>query len=288
MASNTNTKTPNPNNPSSLKPRYEIRKLEHEHIPWIIAIMCHSNGFHSPVWPVLYPEDMTTRVHDIFDAGEYLVRHQVDSGLSFGVFDTEYQYRTEEAKKAGGKLYWDRNEPSIQEKEGLEAEADRLLKQLDFPLVSIALSYDANNPLDMEKMGPLMVTLPAFGLIYHVLGSLDKRDPGSWQPTGPNQVLFRNATATRHDYEGERIMGGLARWLMREAADRGYRGIQIECLADAVTHVWSKGATQDGKFKGTVVSSFDMGTWKDEEGKLLFEPSKQTASKCYVDLKARV
>jgi hypothetical protein len=286
MSANTNTKTPNPNNPSSLQPRYEIRKLEPEHIQWATAIVGHSNGYHSPVWPVIYPEDVTTRVLDLFDAGDYLVRHQVESGLSFGVFDTEYEFKTEEGKKAGGKLFWNRHEPSIQEQEGLAAEGERMLKQMDFPLVSVALSYDANNPLDMDKMGPLMSTLPLFGPTYHILATLDQRDPTSWQPTGPNQVLFRNATSTRHDYEGKGIMAGLARWLMREAAERGYRGIQIECLADAVTHVWSTGAAQGGRFKGEVVSEFDMGTWRDEEGRLVFQPSEQRTTKCWVDLKA--
>ncbi|KAF2029177.1 hypothetical protein EK21DRAFT_68360 [Setomelanomma holmii] len=286
MSANTNTNTPNPNNPSSLKPRYEIRKLEPEHVQWATAIVGHSNGYHSPVWPVIFLDDMTTRVLDLLDAGDYLVRHQINSGMSFGVFDTQYEFKTEEAKKVGGKLFWDRNEPSIQEKEGLEAEGERMLKQMDFPLVSVALAYDANNPLDMEKMGPLMNVLPLFGAFYHVVAELDQRDPASWQPTGPGQVLFRNATSTRRDYEGKGIMAGLARWLMREAAQRGYRGIQIECLADPVTHVWSKGAEQDGKFKGTVVSEVDMGTYKDEEGKLVFAPSKQRGTKCWVDLNA--
>jgi hypothetical protein len=36
-----------------------------------------------------------------------------------------------------------------------------------------------------------------------------------------------------------------------------------------------------------VVSEFDMGTWRDEEGKLAFEPSKQRATKCYVELKPK-
>jgi hypothetical protein len=58
-------------------------------------------------------------------------------------------------------------------------------------------------------------------------------------------------------------MGGLARWLMREAATKGYRGIQIECLSDAVTHVWSK---VEEPYKGRVVSDFHMDTRKNEKG----------------------
>jgi hypothetical protein len=72
--------------------------------------------------------------------------------------------------------------------------------------------------------------------------------------------------------------------LMREAEGRGFRGVQIECLHDAVTHVWSK---PQEPFKGEVVSEFDMATWRDEEGKLAFEPSKQRGTKCYVELKPK-
>src|SRR5262245_28246178 len=188
MSANTNTNVPDKSNPSSLKSRYEIRKLEEKHWPWAIAIVIHSNLFHSPVWPVLYPDNVTDRVHKSFDAAEYLCRHQIDSGLSFGVFDTQYQFKREESKATGGKLYWDKNEKSIQEEKGLEAEGNRLLEQMDFPLASVALSFDAINPLDMEKMGPLIACLPHFGLIYGVLHAKDTRDPETWQPKAANEV----------------------------------------------------------------------------------------------------
>jgi hypothetical protein len=136
---------------------------------------------------------------------------------------------------------------------------------MDFPLVSVALSYDAHNALDMSKMEPLMEALPHFGLAYHNLEDGDSRDPETWKAKGPNEVLFRNATSTRQDYEGEGIMAALARWLMREAALKGYRGIQIEALA--------------------MVSEFHTDTWKDEEGKLGFAPAHQRIAKVYVDLK---
>ena len=282
MSKLTNTKTPNPNNPSSLKPRYEIRRLEVEHIPWATAIVCHSNGFHSSVFPLIYPDDMTGRVFKMLPAADYLIRHQITSGLSFGVWDTEYEYKTEEARKLGGKLYWDPEEPRIEKEQGMKASGEKLLAQMDIPLVSVALSYDAINALDMAKMQDLIACLPHFGIIYGTLVGLDKRDPASWEATGPGQVLFRNATSTRRDYEGEGIMASLARWLMREAAQRGYRGIQIECVADAVTHVWTKA---EEPFKGGVVCEFLAEEWTDEDGKYAFAPAKQRISKCYVDLK---
>lgn len=280
----TNAKTPNVSNPSSLKSRYEIRQLQTKHIAWAAAIVSHSNSFYSSVWPVLYPEHNGKDAIQLALDAVYLVEHQIDSGLSFGVFDNEYVFKREESKETGGKLYWDISEPGVKESQGLEAEAQRLLEQMDFPLVSVALSYDAFNPLDMKKMDPLLAALPHFGLIYHILEEGDTRDPETWKAKGPNEVLLRNATSTRRDYEGEGIMAGLARWLMREADARGFRGIQIEAVADAVTHVWS---TAELPYKGAVVSEFRTDTWKDEKGIFAFAPAHQRITKCYVQLKAK-
>lgn len=279
-----NSKTPNPSNPTSLGPRYEIRRLEAKHVEWAAAIVSHSNSFYSSVWPVLYPEQNGKDAIQMALDAKYLVTHQISSGLSFGVFDTEYVFKREESKATGGKLYWTVSEPSVKELQGAEAEAQRLLQQMDFPLVSVALAYDAFNPLDMSKMEPLLAALPHFGLIYHILEGNDPRDPSSWKPNGPNEVLFRNATSTRRDYEGQGIMAGLARWLMREADAQGFRGIQIEALSDAVTYVWS---IAEPPYKGTIVSEFHTDTWKDEEGKFAFAPAHQRVTKIYVDLKAQ-
>jgi hypothetical protein len=281
---NNNTKTPNPSNSSSLRSRYKIRTLEPKHAKWAGAIIIHSNLFHSPVWPILYPENRNARVFKGLDNIGYMVSHQINSGHSFGVFDTEYRFKREESKATDGKLYWDRNEKSEQEEKGSEAEGQRLLKQMDFPLVSVALSYDGADPLDLDKMGPLLTTFPHFGPLYHVLDVLDPREKDSWAPKAHKEVLMRNATSTRHDYENEKIMAGMARWLMREADTRGFRGIQIECVHDAVTHVWSN---PPAPYKGGVVSEFHTGTYKDDEGKLFFAPAQQRITKCYVELKPK-
>ena len=42
----------------------------------------HSNLFNSPVWPVLYPEKITERLHKSVPAGEYLFMPQINSGHS--------------------------------------------------------------------------------------------------------------------------------------------------------------------------------------------------------------
>lgn len=264
-------------NPSYLPSRYEIRKLTEAHIPWAAAIVVHTNCFNSTFFPVIYPEKKTERCYKAWVAADYLVRHQVESGMSFGVFDTEYVYKRPESAATEGKLYWD--------VKNLEATRDDLEDQMDFPLVSVALAYDQANPLDYSQMDALIDSLPLFTTIYKVLGDLDPRDPESWVAKGPHEVLMRNATSTRRPWEGKGIMGKLARFLMREAHSKGYRGAQIECLNDAVTYVWSN---PPAPFKGSIVSKADSATFEleDESGKKYkpFAPSKQLMTKVYCNL----
>ncbi|OQV02471.1 hypothetical protein CLAIMM_07667 [Cladophialophora immunda] len=266
-------------NPTNLPPRYEIRRLTEEHIAWAKAIVLHSNIFYSPVWPVCYPEAKTARMYRASHAADYLVRHQIGSGHSFGVFDLEYQFKRAESKP-DGKLYWDLEDTTL--------DKDQLLEQMDFPLVSVALAYDGFHELDMEKIGPLVECLPLFGTIYHVLGASDPRDEASWKPTGERQVLMRNATSTRHDAEGKGVMKGLAQFLMRYAAEQGFRAIQIECLADAVHKVWSQ---PPPPFKSTVICEFYTQEYEEEvevdgvKTKIRpFGEAKQRATKVYCEL----
>jgi hypothetical protein len=265
-------------NPTNLDPRYEIRQLAAADIPWVSAIIIHSNLFHSPVWPLLYPEEKIKRVHRGMPAADYLVRHQVESGMSFGIFDTQYEYKRPKSAVTQGKLYWDEDD--------LKSDGAALLQQMDFPLVSIALSYDGGNPLDLPRMMPLIEVLPLYGTLYQALESMDKRDPASWKAEGLREVLMRNGTSTRTDYEGLGLTRKLANWLMREAAIQGYRGIQIECAHNAVTNTWLH---PPKPFQAELIGSVDMATYEleTEDGSKIkpFVPSKQVCTKIYVTLK---
>jgi hypothetical protein len=268
-------------NPTNLPPRYEIRRLTLDDMPAALAIAMHSNMFYSPVWPVVYPEDKTARLYKGYRSGDYLIRHQIESGHSFGVFDLEYKFKREESKP-NGKLYWDFDDTS--------ADCDKLFEQMDFPLCSIAMAYDGFNALEMEQIMPLIETLPLFGTIYHTLETLDQRPPESWKPTAEKQVLMRNATSSRHDAEGKGIMKALAQFLMRYAHEQGFRAIQIECLADAVTKVWSQ---PPPPFKSTIVCEFqceDVEEEVDVDGvkkkvKAFGNNCRQRSTKIYCDLR---
>ncbi|KAI9665971.1 MAG: hypothetical protein M1821_003906 [Bathelium mastoideum] len=265
-------------NPSYLPPRYEIRKLEPKHILWADAIVCHSNVFYSAIFSLVYPDEKTARLYRTFKGAEYLVRHQIESGMSFGVFDLEYQFKRPESEATEGALYWDLADT--------EASPEKLLDQMDFPLCSVALSYDGHHPLDQSKMTDVIEALPCFAILYHVLEVRDPRPPESWKATAERQVLMRNATSTRREYEGQKLMKKLAQWLMREADRNGYRGIQIECGHDSVSQTW---LNPPKPFKGTLISSLDSKTYeeKDEktgEVKNPFSPSQQLSTKVFVTL----
>ncbi|KAJ5634400.1 hypothetical protein N7528_002242 [Penicillium herquei] len=261
---------------ANLPSRYEIRVLGPEHEEWARAICIYTNLFHSPFWPVIYPENRTKRLYESFHAAKYLIQHQIDSGYSLGIFDKEYQFKRPESAATGGKLYWDLNDESATESE--------LEDQMDFPLVSIAMAYDGINELDMAQIHPLVDTLPLFGKVYQVIGELDNRDPASWKATGPKQVLMRNATNTMKAYSGQRLMRQLADEMMQRAAEQGFRGIQIESANPAVFKVWSEPTS----FKGTVVAQFHTWTFeeKDESGETVnpFRPANLDLARIFVDL----
>lgn len=262
-------------NPSPLPSRYSIRQLTTTDVDAAMAIMCHSNCFYSPVWSVIYP-DHAKLAMDMFRV-KYLAKHQIDSGLSYGVFDTQYQYKRPESAATQGAVYWDVDSPA--------KDAATLLEQMDFPLVSVALAYDQFYPLDMAQLAPLVELLPQFGIFYHVLAAADKRNSTDWTATAPGQVMMRNGTSTRADYEGQGIMTSLAHWLMREAKLKGFRGIAMESMHDAVTKAWMHPPAQ---FHTELVSSFDTAAYEQEgpDGVKTnpFSPAKIMATKMYVTL----
>lgn len=259
--------------------RFVVRPLDVSHMEWVSAIFTHSHLFHNKAWRAWLPDkNFTALAYEVLKTCDYLIRHQLESGYSLGMFDTEYQFKRSESSKTGGKLWWNAKDISVDGK--------MLLEQMDFPLVSIALAYDSFNPLDPAAMGPLLTSLPQTKDIFGILAALDPRDPTTWQATGPGQVLFRNATNTRHDYEGLGLMSKMAREMMFTSAEQGFRAIQIECMNNPVTHVWSH---PPPPFKGELISEFQTRTYEeeDEDGNMVAKlgSADQRMTKIYVTLK---
>src|SRR3569833_651170 len=260
---------------SRLPARYEIRTLEPKHSDWANALVMHSTAYSSPVWSKIYPDDRVGMCYGLFKAATYLNNHQIESGLSIGIFDKEYKYKRSESEETGGKLYWDLGDDKVDEA--------LLLVQMDFPLVSVAMAYDSYYSLDPARVAMVLDYLPAIWLRIKVLKERDLRDPECWQATGPGQVIFRNATATKVGEEGRGFMALLARYMMRKAAADGFRGIEIGCMHDAVTHVWCH---PPEPFRAEIVSRFNCASDEDEEIRRSFRGSDQEVNRVYVTLKS--
>jgi hypothetical protein len=268
-----------PPNPITLPPRFEIRKLEPKHHDWVKALITHSNTFHSPLFSVAYPTNQTERAYAVFRAGDYHASHSINSGLSYGVFDTQYQFHHPSSSQSeeGGQLLWDLTNPN--------ATPSDLLTQMDFPLVSVALSYDGIHPFNFSQLTPLLQAIPLFGTVFAALEKADTRPPESWKPQRAGEVILRSGTATRADYGGMGLAKGLAHWLMYEAKGKGYKAVQIETAHPAVERVWM---APPSEFKAEMVGAFETGSYEEEvEGRgmvRVFEPAEVRCTKIWVDL----
>lgn len=265
--------------PSPFTSRYEIRRLTEKDIPVAQAIVVHTNVFNSAIWPIAYPNDKAKRCYDGFAKPcEYLFRHQIMDGHSFGVFDTEYKYRTKEAEAAGGKVLWDITKT--------DATGDELDEQIDSPIMSVALSYDAHNAIDMEQLMGLLGLLPLYGAIFHRLDITDPRDPESLKVTARGQVLKRNATSTRTKAQNAGITKKMANWLMAYAREQGYGFINIECFSEAVNHIWTN--PTDKTMRGDLICAFHTEDYTelDEQGRIFFpfNGAVQRMSRVYLAL----
>ncbi|KAI0508793.1 hypothetical protein F5B22DRAFT_638502 [Xylaria bambusicola] len=260
-----------------LSPRYEIRPLELEHLEWAKAIFAHSFVFSSPLWRNLYPHNKTARFYGLYQASHFLIKHQIRSGLSLGIFDREYVFKNPSSASLGGALHFDHNDTSVDE--------DELLRQMDTPLVSIACAFDAFYALDNRFVAPVTGRLPASASFYEALGRNDDDGDDPW-PTAPGQVLQRMGTATRADAVGEGFMKAMAHDMMRRAAEMGFSRIQIECFHDAVTAVW---ANPPLPFKGEVAREVDTYALNeiDAQGRrrFPFRPVRQRLTRVSVTLR---
>ncbi|KAI1109545.1 hypothetical protein F5Y14DRAFT_455895 [Nemania sp. NC0429] len=270
---------------AKLSSRYEIRSLELEHLEWAKAVFAHSFVFRSPIWRNLYPTGKTERFYGLYRASDYLIRHQITSGLSLGLFDTEYEFSNPESAAAGGGLYLDPGDAGADEAE--------LLRQMDNPLVSIACAFDAFCAMDNRRVAPVTGCLPASASFHAALAARDDDTRGPEEetvmPTAPGQVLRRMGTATRAGAEGRGFMKAVAHHMMRRAAEAGFREIHVDCLHDAVRAVWTN---PPPPFRGSVAGEADVDAALDEadEGgggarRFPYRPVKQTLARVYVRLR---
>ncbi|KAH6853253.1 hypothetical protein B0I37DRAFT_420054 [Chaetomium sp. MPI-CAGE-AT-0009] len=215
---------------------YEIRKLTFEHLRWVQAIVAHAMSFDSPVWSkVDYMGGATERAYDMFNAIEPSLIQSIHSGMSYGVFWTEHKYTTPPPTWGWqGAIKWDFND--------LSADREKLLEQMDFPLVSIALSKDAAEVkpaprTDVKAWGEIV---DGHTDISNGLKAGDNRPKPVWSPISRGEVVRRSGTHTRGDHAGKGLSKALAHYVMNKIREHGngYRAILIHTGSEAVEKVW--------------------------------------------------
>lgn len=235
---------------SNQRSRYEILLLRPEHKDWAKAVRIYSLIFNSPGWRSMYPKDLTKRTYKGFEAIDGLISHCIASGWTYGVFDTQYTPKN----GVNSQLLWNFKD--------LEASEEMLLEQMDFPLVSIALSYDGYIP-PPANTGSLSVVFPAMTEQNRRLDELDKRNPSDWKPKGLHQVLMRLGTSTKPNYAGKGLMKGLARHLVVQASAAGFHATQMRASSAAVLHVWQN---LGDPYRSEVVCELNTGSIEVNDG----------------------
>ncbi|KAM7222228.1 hypothetical protein V8F06_002500 [Rhypophila decipiens] len=245
-----------------LPARYQIRKLTTNELDWAKSIITHSNLYNSPIWSILYPDTppgkVASQAYSMFKTLDYHHLHGINSGHSYAVFDTEYVFKHPSSAATGGKLHWDFTKTS--------ATGPELLEQMDFPLVHVALGYDAFHPMDHSKLDEFVSFLPELGILFNTAEEQDPRDKNSEgkKPKVPGEVIIRSGTATRGGYEGLGLAKATAHWYMKEKAKEGFRLIQIDSAARAVDTIWGH---PPEPFTAVVTNSFETLELEIEEEK---------------------
>ncbi|KAI0127041.1 hypothetical protein BJ170DRAFT_724751 [Xylariales sp. AK1849] len=213
--------------------RYEIRKIGPEATEWCKALAIY--GFlRTSIWtPILREPKMANALKALTNLSDYY-NHSIKSGISYGVFDTEYRFTRPEPSSTGGALYWhelDSADPDLHRK---------MIDAMDFPLVSLALSFDCYDQRTADFEEPLLEILPLHPFLMAELGKGDKRPAESWLPRALGEVVCRCGTITKPGYENRGLMTALNSFLMLELKAQGFRGIFIGIAGTPVYRVYTK------------------------------------------------
>ncbi|KAL7619793.1 hypothetical protein AAE478_010336 [Parahypoxylon ruwenzoriense] len=258
----------------NLPPRYEIRLVTPDMADWISALAYFTHFFDSPIWSAIYEGRLASealRAHRLCKAFYQMPEMPAKNGLSFCIWDKEFIFKRPESAAKGGVCYWDEfdiNDPDL-EFNGRQ----KLLAALDFPVVSIGLSFDKFVPGDPKGWEAALEALPLYAPMGKFYEAHDPRPKGSWEPTAAGQVIERAGTGTMDGYHGKGLMKALARFIMLEMKSRGYRAIQINCGAPQVHRVWSN---PPSPFRSTTLGTFPTWIFEAEEGGKRVKPYEKS------------
>ncbi|KAI1335638.1 hypothetical protein F5Y15DRAFT_242737 [Xylariaceae sp. FL0016] len=209
-----------------LPARYQIRRIDGCIRDWVISMgiegfMLRDDSLWKPILP--YPKVGNALRAFTYLAGHY--DHSIYSGLSYCIVDTQYTFRRPESVSVGGWLYWDELDPDSHdfERKGRK----KMVYAMDFPIVCIALAFDAFSQRDYQATTDMLQLIPLQSQLGAFLGSVDPRPYETWGPTDYGQVLIRSGCVTKPGYEGRGLGTALNHFVMLEAKALGYRGLSV-------------------------------------------------------------
>lgn len=107
--------------------------------------------------------------------------------LAFGVFDSEFVYHSEEARRVGGVFNWTWGDKEVKEREVQGMTGEELSKRMDFPLVSVVLAYDGIQKTPKKLIDDLVGAFPEAGLLLSEFEKVDIRRSNSGRRQSRNR-----------------------------------------------------------------------------------------------------
>lgn len=216
-----------------LPSRYTIRPIDAGVADWAKALAVQGFLLGPSIWSPLMAAPKTRSALRAFDALHGYYMHAVNSGVSYGVFDSEYEFARPESKsttptpapaaapngdgtngtngsgrgrgdgyeRSGGAVYWHELDPGAADFE-TGGGARRMVGGMDFPLVCVALSCDLAAKPPPDVVEALHAFFPLQQGVSQYWRDRDPRPKGTWEPRGVGEVCARMGCVTKPEYQG--------------------------------------------------------------------------------------
>ncbi|KAK8126519.1 uncharacterized protein PG998_002278 [Apiospora kogelbergensis] len=232
-----------------LPPRYTIRPIDAGVNDWAKALAIQGFFLGPSLWQPLTATPKTRSALRAFDALGGYYKHAVDSGLSYGIFDSEYEFARAESKSppdsdpttgqggedgreiSSGALYWSELDPDAEPDFETGGGARRMAEGMDFPLVCVALSCDLAAKPPPDVFEALQAFLPLAKGVNQFWRDNDPRPKGSWSPRGP--ARFAPAWGASRS-----LMSALNHFVMLDLKARGFRAMNAGIGVPSVYRNW--------------------------------------------------
>ncbi|KAK8088171.1 hypothetical protein PG997_003132 [Apiospora hydei] len=250
-----------------LPSRYTIRPLDAGVIDWAKALAVQGFLLGPSIWRPLMAAPKTRSALRAFDAlhGYYL--HAVNSGVSYGVFDSEYEFARPESTS---------NEPAAAAAAASNGEAASQHESSGGAVYWHELDPDAEPDFETgggaRRMPPpdIVESLHAFFPLQKGVSQFwrdrDPRPKGTWEPQGPGEVAARMGCVTKPEYQGRGLMSALNHFVMLDLESEGFRAMNAGIGVPSVYRNWMNAPTGCRSYAYLDVNMWEIEV-EDEDGR---------------------